>query len=63
MGELEHRFGAAGVTRMQLEVAVANTSAIMLYERLGYRKINRLSGYYGPGLHAWRMEKALGSGA
>jgi ribosomal-protein-alanine N-acetyltransferase len=63
MGELEHRFRAAGVTRVQLEVAVTNTSAIMLYERLGYRNIGRLSSYYGRGLHAWSMEKALGGRA
>jgi ribosomal-protein-alanine N-acetyltransferase len=63
MGELEHRFRAAGVTRVQLEVDVANTSAVMLYERLGYRKVGRLSSYYGRGRHAWSMEKALASGA
>lgn len=57
--ELEARFRAAGVRRVQLETSVSNTSAIAFYEGLGYRKASRLAGYYGPGLHAWRMEKAL----
>jgi ribosomal-protein-alanine N-acetyltransferase len=61
--ELEHRFRAAGVTRVQLEAAVVNTAAIAFYEALGYRKIAQLSGYYGPGLHAWKMAKALNSTA
>jgi hypothetical protein len=38
-GELDHCFRAAGVTRGQLEVAVANTTAITLYERLGYEVV------------------------
>jgi ribosomal protein S18 acetylase RimI-like enzyme len=38
---------------------VTNMAAIAFYERLGYRKVERLRGYYGPGLHAWAMEKAL----
>jgi ribosomal-protein-alanine N-acetyltransferase len=47
-----------GVGR-RLLAEVANTSAIAFYERLGYRKVARLAGYYGPRLHAWAMEKAL----
>lgn len=63
MVELERRFRAAGVTRMQLETATTNVVAIDFYERLGYRKVARLPGYYGPGLHAWKMEKALAGAA
>lgn len=59
LAEIEGRFRAAGVKRVQLETAVANTTAIVFYERLGYRKVAQLAGYYGPGLDAWRMEKAL----
>lgn len=59
MIELEGRFCAAGVRRVQLETAVTNAIAIGFYERLGYRKVAQLSSYYGRGLHAWRMEKAL----
>ncbi len=61
MVELERRFRVAGVTRVRLETAVTNTGAIALYERLGYRKTARRAGYYGPGLHAWTMEKPLGT--
>jgi ribosomal-protein-alanine N-acetyltransferase len=61
--ELEGRFRAAGVKRVQLETAVTNTIAIGFYERLGYRKVGRLRSYYGPGLHAWKMEKPLDGAA
>jgi len=57
--ELERRFRAAGVTRIELETALTNTAAIAFYERLGYRKVAKLAGYYGPGSHAWKMEKAV----
>jgi ribosomal-protein-alanine N-acetyltransferase len=63
MIELEARFRAAGVRRVQLETAATNAIAIGLYERLGYRKVAQLRGYYGPGLHAWRMEKTLDGSA
>jgi ribosomal protein S18 acetylase RimI-like enzyme len=59
MVELERRFRAAGVKQVQLEAAVKNMVAIAFYERLGYRTVARLANYYGPGLHAWKMEKAL----
>jgi ribosomal-protein-alanine N-acetyltransferase len=59
MIELEGRFRAAGVRRVQLETAATNAIAIGFYERLGYRKVAQLRSYYGRGLHAWRMEKAL----
>ena len=59
LAELERRFRAVGVRRVGLETAVANTTAIAFYERLGYRKVAHLAGYYGPRLPAWRMEKAL----
>jgi [ribosomal protein S18]-alanine N-acetyltransferase len=61
--ELEGRFRAAGVTRVQLEAAVVNTSAIAFYQSLGYRKVAHLASYYGRGLHAWKMEKALDGAA
>jgi ribosomal protein S18 acetylase RimI-like enzyme len=47
---------------MRLEVAVDNAVAIAFYERHGYRTVARLADYYGPGLDAWRMEKALPDG-
>jgi ribosomal protein S18 acetylase RimI-like enzyme len=63
MTELEARFRAAGIRRMQLETVVTNTIAVRFYERLGYRKAARLRNYYGPGLDAWSMEKELASPA
>jgi [ribosomal protein S18]-alanine N-acetyltransferase len=60
---LERRFLAAGVQRLLLETAATNTIAIGFYERLGYRNVAELRSYYGPGLHAWRMAKALGGSA
>jgi ribosomal-protein-alanine N-acetyltransferase len=62
LAELEARFRAAGVTRARLETAVDNAAAIAFYERLGYRKVAFLSRYYGPGSHAWEMEKVLHDG-
>lgn len=56
---LERRFRAAGVRRVRLQTSVANAAAIAFYERCGYRRVARLGSYYGPGLHAWEMEKAL----
>lgn len=59
LAELERRFRAAGVRRVRLETAVTNAPAIAFYERLGYRKTAHLASYYGPGTHAWRMDKTL----
>ncbi len=44
---------------MMLEVGVDNTSAIALYESLGYSIINTRKNYYGPGLEAHVMRKEL----
>ena len=59
LAELEHRFRAAGVRRVQLEAAVANTTAIAFYKSLGYRRVAHLASYYGRGLHAFKMAKTL----
>jgi ribosomal-protein-alanine N-acetyltransferase len=44
---------------MILEVGVNNSSAIALYETLGYLIINTRKNYYGPGLDAHVMRKEL----
>jgi ribosomal-protein-alanine N-acetyltransferase len=59
LAELERRLSLAGAARVRLETAVSNRTAIVFYERLGYRTVERLDDYYGPGLDAWTMEKAL----
>jgi len=47
-------------TTLRLEVRTDNASAIKLYERLGYRCIASLPGYYQDGADGWRYEKRLG---
>ena len=42
---------------MMLEVGVENTSAIALYEKLGYQTIATRKNYYGQGLDAFVMRK------
>ena len=44
---------------MMLEVGVTNSSAIALYESLGYSIINTRKNYYGHGLDAHVMRKDL----
>jgi ribosomal-protein-alanine N-acetyltransferase len=44
---------------MMLEVGINNSSAIALYESLGYSIINTRKNYYGPGLDAHVMRKEL----
>ncbi len=46
-----------------LEVDVENAPAIALYERAGFRKVRRLSDYYGSGKDAWKMRLELAEGA
>ena len=59
LARLEERFHAQGVRRVRLEVAVDNAVAIAFYERQSYETVGRIADYYGPGLDAWEMEKAL----
>ena len=47
-------------TTLRLEVRTDNAIAIKLYERLGYRCIASLPGYYQDGADGWRYEKRLG---
>lgn len=50
---------SAGKIVIRLEVAVGNLAARRLYDRLGYRIVRRLPGYYEDGEDALRMEKPL----
>jgi ribosomal protein S18 acetylase RimI-like enzyme len=63
MLECERRLADLGMARLALEVQVENAPAIALYERLGYRRVGRLEGYYQHYANndAWRYEKALPS--
>jgi [ribosomal protein S18]-alanine N-acetyltransferase len=44
-----------GVREVRLHVDVDNAPAIALYERLGMRKLYRVTRYYRTGADAWRM--------
>ena len=47
---------------MRLEVDVNNTPARTLYEKLGYRGVGKIEGYYEDGSDALQMEKQIYSG-
>jgi ribosomal-protein-alanine N-acetyltransferase len=57
--ELLARLIGAGATRGRLEVSTENAGAIAFYEKLGFQTTHRLPDYYGPGRHAYEMEKPL----
>ncbi len=61
--ELCRRAEQAAVRRrcifMRLEVRVDNPGAMALYEKLGYRRVRRLRGYYEDGEDAWQYEKNI----
>ena len=59
LGELLRRFQEAGARDARLEVAVENSGAIAFYEDLGFHRRRRIPDYYGPGRHAFEMEKGL----
>jgi len=44
---------------LRLEVRADNPGAVRLYERLGYRRLAALAGYYEDGADGWRYEKLL----
>lgn len=48
-----------GCLALRLEVRVDNVSAISLYEKLGYRRLAPLKGYYQDGVDGWRYELRL----
>ncbi len=59
------RAGAAGATRLFLEVAEDNTAARALYARLGFAGVGRRPGYYarpdGPAVAALVLARSLGA--
>ena len=60
MGELEKWSQSKEASAMMLEVGTQNTSAIALYEKLGYQTIATRKNYYGQGLDALVMRKEFG---
>ena len=59
ISELEKWAKDRGATSMMLEVAIENESAIALYSKLGYEKLNIRKNYYGYGKDAQIMKRAL----
>lgn len=55
----EEDASARGVYALRLEVREENFRAIRLYERAGYRRLDRVPGYYQDGAAALRFEKRL----
>ncbi|MFM8240011.1 MAG: ribosomal protein S18-alanine N-acetyltransferase [Actinomycetota bacterium] len=49
---------STGCREVLLEVRADSADAIALYERFGFERIARRSGYYGPGLDALIMRRA-----
>jgi ribosomal-protein-alanine N-acetyltransferase len=63
MEELHAEFHRRGATHAFLEVSVNNLVARRFYERLGYRFVELLPGYYGDGTDACLMIRpATGAG-
>ncbi len=56
--ELEKTIKNKGVKECRLEVREDNTTAIKLYEKLGYKKIAKLKNYY-PTTHGLYLRKKL----
>jgi ribosomal-protein-alanine N-acetyltransferase len=52
----------AGIFRIDLEVRAANTGARLFYERMGYRALIHLPGYYEGVEDALRMSRNLSRG-
>lgn len=44
---------------LRLEVRTDNLAAIRLYERMGYRRLRFLDGFYEDGANGWQYEKIL----
>jgi ribosomal-protein-alanine N-acetyltransferase len=59
VGWLERPALVAGITSATLEVRAANAGAQAFYERLGYRTVARLAGYYQGREAAIRMQRDL----
>ena len=55
----DQKAGRRRCRALRLEVRTDNPGAVRLYERLGYRRIGHVAGYYEDGADAWRYEKLL----
>jgi ribosomal-protein-alanine N-acetyltransferase len=55
--EIEALFKEGGIKECMLEVREDNVAALNLYQKLGYKKVGKLEGYYGNahGLHLTKI--------
>ncbi|MES2393174.1 MAG: GNAT family N-acetyltransferase [Acidobacteriota bacterium] len=63
MQRLEVVSREAGCDAMVLHVYEGNEGAIRFYERMGYERVQRARGFYGPGVDGWVYRKILGKAA
>jgi ribosomal-protein-alanine N-acetyltransferase len=47
-----------GFETVSLNVRLENKAAIALYQKLGFRRVRRVNGYYEDGAPAWRMRRS-----
>ena len=59
LGAAEREARRRGCDAMRLEVRTDNSVAIALYEKRGYRRSDRIHGFYENGTDAWRYQKGL----
>lgn len=59
LGHAEGLAEKAGADRVSLEAEPAGPGLVAWYEKRGYRVVQELPGYYGPGHDAVRMTKRL----
>ena len=52
-------FSLKGINEVELEVRVSNSNAIKFYEKRGFKKKERMRGYYEDGEDAYIMVKSL----
>lgn len=52
-------FSVKGINEIELEVRVSNRDAIRFYERRGFRKRERINGYYEDGEDAYIMSRYI----
>lgn len=55
----ESEAASRGARSMYLETATTNKAAIALWKKHGYRENGTIENYYGPGQHAFEMQKQL----
>jgi len=61
--EIELNFMKRGAEACLLEVRFNNLAARKLYEKQGYKELEKLNNYYSKGIHGIRLKKELKAGS